>query len=562
MKPEYLTVEQLVVGRQFMIPDYQRPYSWQTQQRKELFGDLLKLNEVEDDRHHFMATIVCSRTDRREKVNEIKYLKVREVVDGQQRLTTLLILIKSLALILEKERNELAEDVQDILVPGRHGLVLLQTNHDEAGIFSAYLRGGDVPEVNRQRTHSSRNLALAIAECREFSKGLANEGLGNITRLLNRILNNIGLIYYEVDDSHSVYTVFELLNSRGLAVDWMDKCKSILMGAADEQDCSAQVMDEIKSVWSRIYAAVGVRDVPGDEVMRFTATLIAETRPSALMNSQEAFDLIKQQANSGPDEPLTLSSVMEQVVSKRVQLEEFNLRTAVAHIVHARFLWIAINLSNILETHERETALTRWERITFRVFGLHRNDSRTAKGVYARLAYDIYNGEIDYRELMDRIEELAEDYDIESALEKVRQTDCYENWQAQLRYLLYEFEKHSAKVEGGRIAEDVIEAIWMTSPNKSIEHIAPVEPGADWEGLTNELGDDYSFQINRIGNLCLLAPADNSRAKNRSFEKKREIYAKSGLPSIRQISGKDDWGVNEINQREDVLIEWIRERWA
>lgn len=562
MKPEYLTFRKLIENRQFRIPDYQRPYSWKSQQRSELFRDLQKLNEQPSDRHHFMATIVCAATGQEQRVGKLDLIEVSEVVDGQQRLTTLLILMKAFALTLRSEDEKVADQIDQFLVRGDEGLVLLQTNHDEAGIFSGYLRDGFIPEGSKLTTHSARNLSKALLECHHFARQQHSKDPLKATELLGKILNNIGLIYYEVDNTHSVYTVFELLNSRGLAVDWLDKCKSILMGAADEANVSTQTMDEIKTVWSRIYREIGVEDVPGDEIMRFAATFISSSRPSTLLNTQEAFDLIKERAGSAASEPLGLSRLLEDVVRKRVRLEVQYMRTAVGHIVHARFLWIAIELSKVMNQAERGLAKSLWEKSTFRVFGLHRNDSRTGKGVYARLAHQVYNGSIGADTIAVRIEALADGYDIESAIEKVKELDCYENWQAQLRYVLYEYERHFAQQQGAVIDNDIFEAIWASSANKSIEHIAPVEPGGSWNTLAQSLGDDYSRHVNRIGNLCLLTPVDNSRAKNRSFEIKREVYAESGLPSVRRLSRHRNWGINQIAERETELVEWMQERWG
>lgn len=138
IKPDYLTLNSLLQGRLFRIPDYQRAYSWRTKQRHELFGDIKKLAESTDgERHHFMSTIVCLKQNVVEEVGSEEF-GIFEVVDGQQRLTTLIILLKAIAKNLE-DRKE-AEKLNELLVKDDHRLILLQTNHDNSHIFYSYYR--------------------------------------------------------------------------------------------------------------------------------------------------------------------------------------------------------------------------------------------------------------------------------------------------------------------------------------------------------------------------------------------------------------------------------------
>ncbi len=62
IQPKYQTLNELFSDRVFRIPRYQRFYSWETKQREDLFSDIRELAEKGEDRHHFMATIVCFRT--------------------------------------------------------------------------------------------------------------------------------------------------------------------------------------------------------------------------------------------------------------------------------------------------------------------------------------------------------------------------------------------------------------------------------------------------------------------------------------------------------------------
>src|SRR3984957_20933698 len=93
IEPKYVTLTELFGNRVFRVPHYQRFYSWKNKQRQDLFDDLLKLIPDNSEDHHFMATIVCHRTAEVKESGTTEY-RLHDVVDGKQRLTTLIIIIK------------------------------------------------------------------------------------------------------------------------------------------------------------------------------------------------------------------------------------------------------------------------------------------------------------------------------------------------------------------------------------------------------------------------------------------------------------------------------------
>src|SRR3982751_5061943 len=99
--PQYLTLSKLLDGRLFRIPGYQRAYSWTNRERHDLFEDILKIHLKGPDEGHFMAAIVCLR--RTKQVLGTDEFHLVEVVDGQQRLTTLIILLNAIKLALNRK---------------------------------------------------------------------------------------------------------------------------------------------------------------------------------------------------------------------------------------------------------------------------------------------------------------------------------------------------------------------------------------------------------------------------------------------------------------------------
>lgn len=257
-RPECLTFDGVINQRLFGIPNYQRAYSWGTKQREDLFLDIKKLgNNLNQDRHHFMSTIVCLQ---KEKVGTDQ-LERLEVVDGQQRLTTLCILLRAISKNLSNggiDEKEEANKIDRILVKDEQHLVLSQTNYDSSLVLKKYLLYGTIPEKSQLMTIAENNLFKAFSECETFVNEW--EKTRSVIELLKIVRNRLDFIFYALEDESSVYTVFEVLNSRGLEVNWLDKCKSMLMGIAFEcysKNISEEKVNELQRFWSKVYSIMG-----------------------------------------------------------------------------------------------------------------------------------------------------------------------------------------------------------------------------------------------------------------------------------------------------------------
>ena len=92
LQPQLFNLNNLLNGRLFRIPEYQRAYSWEKKQRDDLFGDIERVKASDED--HFMATVVGLTREKKQIIAD--QFTVVEIVDGQQRLTTLIILLKAI----------------------------------------------------------------------------------------------------------------------------------------------------------------------------------------------------------------------------------------------------------------------------------------------------------------------------------------------------------------------------------------------------------------------------------------------------------------------------------
>lgn len=220
IQPQLFTFDSFMHGRLFRVPEYHRAYSWGRKQRTDLFGDITRVKSSGED--HFMATIVglIRRKEMRQIVAD--QFSVVEIVDGQQRLTTLIILLKAIQKALEpsdKNEKRLGGELAKLLVKDdEHTLLLLQTNHDTSHIFADYIRDGKIPDAVAA-TSADQNIVDAIAECEAFVTHWKSS-VGSLVELISIIRHRLSAVFHIVDDEGLVYRVYASPRQSDDAATW------------------------------------------------------------------------------------------------------------------------------------------------------------------------------------------------------------------------------------------------------------------------------------------------------------------------------------------------------
>lgn len=554
IQPQYLPLSKLLNGRLFRIPEYQRAYSWTSRQRSDLFGDIQKVHEKVGNEGHFMAAVVCLR--RESQTLGTDEFHVVDVVDGQQRLTTLIILFKAIAIALDsnnKAEAKLFGEISELLVKSEgEELLLLQTNHDTSHHFSSYLRQGVAPLPETAKTVADREILQAINDCTAF----VNEWKGknpSLSSLVALLKNKLFFLLHEIQEEKSVYTVFEVLNSRGLDVSWIDRLKSILMGAAFELKNSnnSGVIADLHKAWRDIYSVIGLRQGLSTEALRFAATLVESQAPSRPLGEEDSVALLKSKAVNAAKIRQIANWLL--TVARACDKITANPRlNAVSRISQARLLAVSIISRADITAQQRKSLLSRWEKVTFRIYGMLANDARTRVGEYVRLAWRVTNENLSVDKIGKAISAIGHDFPIGDAVESLRESNCYEGWERELRYFMFRYEEHLIKLQGLNFSNEQWEKIWMVSPSDSIEHI--------WAQSKAPMK-----QKHRLGNLVLLPPKLNSKLQDLQPKDKLEAYRKTGLLVVREVADaieKKEWTKESINHREEVLIKWASVEWA
>lgn len=551
LSPLHLSVAKLLDGRLFRIPGYQRAYSWQSRQRADLFKDIEEAHR--SGREHFMATVVALAREKRTIAAD--ELQVVELVDGQQRVTSLVILIKAIEKALgetDGAERKSKRSLQDLLVKGDdHSLVLLQTNHDSSDVFLNYLRKGEL--TGSVATGSDQNLLNAMRESEEVvARWLA---AGELIALLGTIRNKLSLIYHELMDEATVYRVFEVLNSRGLDVRWIDKTKSQLMASiceyVNDPPSRAEGLREMQTIWQDIYRILGLREGLGTESLRLAGTWSALNQPNRILSDEDASRELVRRAGEKLPSIIGTAQWLRQVVREVNELNGDVRLSAVTKIAHARMLAIAIKLRKF-DPATQEGLLGAWEKVTFRIFGLAGRDTRHMVGDYVRLGYDILARKMTSSDIAKALAELGEGFDIDEIIDDGDWSECYGGWSEELRYLLFRYDERLAKDAGEQINAAQWTKIWSLDASKSIEHIVPQS-------------SDKRY-IHHLGNLTMLPPGVNSSLKDKPPAKKSDRYIECGIKETvavgRLVQERRGWTEQDVHQRAQRLLEFVRTEWG
>ena len=199
------------------------------------------------------------------------------------------------------------------------------------------------------------------------------------------------------------------------------------------------LVKELHTVWRDIYRVIGLRQGMSTEALRFAATLHVTEMPNRPLSERDAVDALR--GATGTARELREVAVWLLHVTEAYETIVSNPRLgAVTRISQVRLLATAIHLRKDIAPTLRKQLLSRWERVSFRIYGLLSNDARTGVGKYVRLAWQIVKKKLSADAIDQALVEIGEDFPIEDAVALLRNNDCYDDWEAELRYFMFRYE--------------------------------------------------------------------------------------------------------------------------
>lgn len=535
----------------FEIPSYQRPYSWTTEQASELVADLQgyiqgKSGDVELLNPYFLGSIVLVKGDKSKS----------EVIDGQQRLTTLAILFSVLRFLIDN--SEIKSEITNYL--GQKGSKLLKTKDTfrislrprDRDFFQKYIQDENgLPELMQLKTdlkdsHSNiRKNALCIHEY------LKDESSQELFRLTQFILVGCYLVVVTTPDIDSAYRIFSVMNDRGLDLTATDIMKSNIIGGIPDRE-----KQKYTDKWEDIEESIG-RDSFSD-LFSHIRMIYRRSKPQGTL-VKEFNDHVRPSEHPRKFIDKTLipfseayTNILLENFASEENTDEINGKMRWLNRID-NFDWIPPAIYYLSENRNRPSEL----------FVFFQKLERLASCMM------VFRGNINYRInkfsdlltwMRDGKDALSGESPIHLTHEEKEKTifalngNVYESARTRLMILL---RLDSVLSDGSAEYDHKI---------ITVEHVLPQQPkpGSEWTLWIPE-EERRKALVHKLGNLALLSRAKNSSASNYELEKKKNSYFRvkgvSPFAITTQILSHDTWTEEIINNRQKEYVDKLSKEW-
>lgn len=533
--------------RVFRIPDYQRGYSWERQQRTDLLADIEYLIKSDYEYRHYTGTIVASLNAEETKKRDGKY-EVYDIVDGQQRMTSLILL---LSVLVRESRTEHKEVVSNFIQEGSVGNTLRKLNlgQGQDQFFRSLVeKGATIAAETSTNSKSDQNLKDAVDE---FQSWLRSQ---NIDDVLRCVRENLGFLFYAPENSKEIGIMFEVINNRGKALSELEKIKNYLIYYAEKNNM-CDIREAVNGSWPDILSNLNKIDYTSNEdenrFLRNCWIVFMDTHKS---RSHNVYDNLKQEWP--PDGAYTSENV-----SKILKFIDFMKNAAIyyvrylkregvtnstekswlerisCHPADASITPLILSVSGKeLEQNDRNDLFELLEKLNFRYYGTGiagRSDSGQGElFVYANKFFNNFGEEeegktIDVRWLKEQlikfVDEKANDKSFVEhlTLDKDEAGDYY-SWVG-LKFFLASYEEYLQETQAK--STDLQKFIASRNPDAPNdfyhrEHIWAV--GDDTKKIESKEGLDVNKR--RLGNFLLLNEGLNIKVSDEPPEIKMTLY--------------------------------------
>ncbi|MFP6200918.1 DUF262 domain-containing protein [Helicobacter pylori] len=583
---ELLNLDGVIEKGVFEIPSYQRGYAWQERQLKDFWNDLEHVSKL-GDKFHYMHSLTL-----RELENEFEN-SAFEIIDGQQRLATSLILLGLLAKTTQnKDPKYSLINLEPILSYKYYGL-------SEA--FRAITEEENDLEAFKKTSFYAKNLIDAYTF---FKEKISDTPVGTLEKMFDALIKKMLFSVVGLNDSRiDPFSSFETINNRGKDLSTLELLKNRLHFVAhkicDEGDLE-NLQNEINDTYTRIYYDLGqFEDAHLEGFLKhfvayyygekgdFKKRLLemefnAHKRYTDNTNFDDEYekidDLLFYLSYSSKvwyflhtldEKSITLifddNKKLEMEITPKMRNLLDKMRRLNALSDNA-FLPLLLSLLTIQRagksaneqpytTKELEGLLEYLERFGFLIYGVA--GKNTPKNEWIELAFIAFRA-YRYGEENIAIEDLPTleksffNRQGNSALELLEESihskknaEKWYQWGKALNYLLYEYELH----------HNPETTLNFDSSIESIEHILPQKPDQGYSAKEKSWAKNPNI-VHALGNLLLIAKNANSSLSNKPFEEKRKQYLK-GSYSEKEVAKNASFGVAQIKERSEKLLDFL-----
>ncbi len=548
------TFRQLLAnGLSYHVPPFQRDYSWTEDEWDDLWQDIQGLFETDAEPAHYMGYLVLQSADS----------KRFDIIDGQQRLTTISVMILAcLGHLQYLIRNKLdaennakrKEQLQNSYIGYLDPVSLvprpkLELNRHNNRFYQTYLVSLEkIPQ--RGLNASEHQLRKAFNWFKDKIKaraGVTQNSGKELASFIDNLVDKLFFTVITVTDELNAFKVFETLNARGVRLSSTDLLKNYLFSVISSQDTHETELRALEDRWERIVGLLGSESFP--EFLRiFWNSRNRLVRKSDLFKTirrritarDAAFELLRDLDHSAavyaalrdPQDPSWNSD--EKIALE--QLIMFNVRQPLAMLLscHSKFYETErANLTRIIKA----VAV-----VSFRYNVICNLQTHEQERLYNDIAWKVSSGV--YTRPSDVISALREVYPDDNQFkaafgEKELRTTNSRNKKV-VRYILFEMERQ-------RSGQDFD----FESATYNLEHILPEHPSEAWSHIEESKQDRLIY---RIGNMTPLETSRNRELGNGDYPSKRQVFEQSVFQITKAVAEHyETWDEQKIESRQKQL---------
>jgi hypothetical protein len=551
-------------GLTYRIPRFQRDYSWGEDEWEDLWLDVLGTVRDGGEPAHYMGYLVLQSTDD----------KIFDVIDGQQRLTTLSIMVLAGLRNLQRLINE-GTDVERTrqrfdqlrqtyigyldpvtLVPRSK----LSLNRNNDNYYQTYLvpLAAHLPQRGfRASEHGLRKafewFDRRISEYAKSENADEQDQGYQIARLTETMSDRLFFTVITVTDELNAYKVFETLNARGVRLSATDLLKNYLFSVLHREQQHEHELKVLDDRWESMVGRLGSESLP--DFLR-----IHWNSRHAFVRQSELFKVIRGQVSTREQVFELLRSMDEDV---DIYLALTNPESAQQwpaawrdYALHLKMFSVRQPFPLLMAAKRRlsdpdfETVLRASVTISFRyniIGSLPPSDQeRLYHGVAQRIAAGTLGDAASVLLVLKAVYPSDEQFQTAFA-DKVIKTTASRNKKI-VRYILCSLEKQQSG-----------NAVDFENAAYNLEHVLPLSPSNGWGSFTDEELDTLVY---RLGNMAMLEIRANRDAGNAPFEIKRSSYVSSSFELTRKIALENqDWTPARIAARQRAMAKLATSVW-
>jgi len=527
-------------NRQFRIPVYQRDYVWSQQQCDKLFDDIVLILKSKDKKH-FLGTIVYLRSDESDSKQQIDIL-----VDGQQRISTLLILLRA--------AHDLAEEKGNLILSKYLNRCLF--NKEETGNFKLKVKpfnSSDLDfekvilgEINANDNHNNTNYLTNYLNFKERLVDLTKNNI-ELDDFINAIrsLTAVEIILKDkVDDPQAI---FESINSTGVPLKESDKIRNYILMSEKDQDRLYRLY------WSEI------EKNSSEHIDDFFVNFLNLKKKEFIKskNVYVKFKEYKLESNKSNEEILVELKELASLFAYLTGIKNHPIIEVNKHLSDLRILdqttvyqfllpLFSDSKDGILSNEELASIIRLIVNYSLRRIVCEIPSNRL-QSLYKRMYSKIFSNKeqkIDYsnkvKSYLEQLNTIDKFPDDSSFIESFKNNNLY-NKKNVCKFIL-------ASIENGNKKENI------NIDSLNIEHIMPQSIKENWQKhMGEEYEETHAKFLHTIGNLTLTGY--NSELGTKSFEEKKKIIKENSKIKIinEEILNSNFWNRNAIIKRSDFL---------